>query len=87
LITPSTSSELSEDFLEEAQLAPIASEEVDFVFVVVLVAFERFPRLLLVLGKKTFLIFDMVTGIKPKKIVRNHFFPLVSFKTKITVTL
>ena len=78
MIILSTSSELTEDFFEEAHLAPIASEEVDFrlrlgggsssSFLLSLLlslfelAFERFPPPLLVLGVKKFVIFDIVTG-------------------------
>ena len=84
LIIRYTSSELTEDFLEEANLS-VASEEVDFrlrlaggssssslLLSLFELTFERFPPLLVPDVKKV-VIFDKITDRKPRKIVRNLF--------------
>ena len=82
----STSSKLTDDFLEEAQLAPTVTEEVDFrlrldggsssLLLSLGTGVDRFPPLLVV-GVKNFVIFDMM---KPRKMATN-FFRLVNSYT------
>lgn len=71
-------------FLILLLIFPTVSEKVDFRFclggsspssllllLLFELVFECFPPSLLILGMKKFVIFDMVTGIKPRKMVRN----------------
>lgn len=92
---PSTSSEPTEDFSEEAHLAPNASEEVDFrlrfgggsstsslLLSLVELAFERFPPSLLVLGAKILVIFDMMTG-KPGEMLEQKYSVIIKVTFQI----